>query len=120
MTVRLVNCQVRGASSLQPRQAEVVIEGTVIKQVLAKSRSRALSYPSSGNVYDLEGAYVLLGLWDCHTHPGSLIDSLRVGSGENTPLRARMRTTACPSIRIRCVTLMWNSSGRIARPPSLG
>ncbi|MCH7594605.1 MAG: amidohydrolase family protein [Chloroflexi bacterium] len=62
------NCQVIDATSPEPRDATVVIEGSRIADVVpAGGDVRAAT---DGIEIDLNGGWLLPGLWDVHTHIG--------------------------------------------------
>ena len=76
MITRLEHGYVLDARSATPRPCAVAIRDAVIDDVVPESRETAMRRSPDERVYDLRGAYVVPGLWDCHTHPGLLIDSL--------------------------------------------
>ena len=63
----LTNCSIIDATSPDPRGASVLIDGDTIKEV---RESADATPPDGAEVIDLNGAYLLPGLWDVHIHPG--------------------------------------------------
>ena len=66
----LRNCHVIDATSPEPREATVVIEGSRIIDVVPAGSPVSIGSAGSGEEIDLAGGWLLPGLWDVHTHIG--------------------------------------------------
>ncbi|MCH8818365.1 MAG: hypothetical protein IIC92_11630, partial [Chloroflexi bacterium] len=64
------NCHVIDATSPEPREATVVIEGSRIVDVVPAGSPVSIGSAGSGEEIDLAGGWLLPGLWDVHTHIG--------------------------------------------------
>jgi len=65
--VIIKNGHVIDATSPEPRESTVVVEGSKIVDLLPAEDSPS---ESGARVIDLEGGWLLPGLWDVHTHIG--------------------------------------------------
>ncbi len=63
--IALVNCSIVDATSEEPREANVLIEEGKIQDVSSASGSL-----NGAEVIDMQGDFLLPGLWDVHTHIG--------------------------------------------------
>jgi imidazolonepropionase-like amidohydrolase len=97
MKLYLTNCSVIDCVSDDPKpfSATVTVEEG---KIAAIEREKAAQPPEGAAVIDLDGAYLLPGLWDSHCHPGGMIpDPHRVACFETEAertLRAARNTTA--------------------------
>jgi len=72
MKTILTNCTVIACTGKQPmKDVIVIVEDDKIAEVKAGTYSQAVG--EGERVFDLEGGYVLPGLWDVHAHLGDLI-----------------------------------------------
>lgn len=73
MKLILTNCAVIDCrdDDLYPRPATVVIEAGRITRI---DPPQPAARSEEGTVLDLEGAYLLPGLWDVHCHPSGMVD----------------------------------------------
>ena len=81
MNLYLTNCLVIDCvgDDFQPFAATVVVEDGQINKI---DQTGDVQPPEGATVIDLNGAYLLPGLWDVHCHPGGMIpDPNRVSTG---------------------------------------
>nr|MBC8253809.1 amidohydrolase [Ardenticatenia bacterium] len=72
MKTILTNCTVIACTGKQSmKDVTVIIQDDKIAEVKAGAYSQAVG--EGERVFDLEGGYVLPGLWDVHAHLGDLI-----------------------------------------------
>lgn len=97
MKLYLTHCSVIDCVSDDPKpfSATVVVEEG---KIAAIETEKAAQPPEGATIIDLDGAYLLPGLWDSHCHPGGMIpDPHRVACFETEAertLRAARNTTA--------------------------
>jgi imidazolonepropionase-like amidohydrolase len=89
MRLGLTNCNLIDCVSPDPKaNASVVIEGGRIVEILSGGESPR----QTGEVIDLNGAYLLPGLWDVHVHPehpaapGTTLSQRTASFGQNLSL----------------------------------
>ena len=72
MKTVLTNCSVIDCTGNPPRKdMTVVVEGEKISALTPGTYKEAAG--EGERVFDLEGGYVLPGLWNCHVHLGGLL-----------------------------------------------